>query len=162
MVDSMPRWVAPPSITSGIRPFSDASTWLARVGLISPLALADGAASGLPHALSRACIAGWAGTRSAMVCRPAVTMPGIGGTLHQRDDEGQRPWPMLLRKLSRFAVEPADALGRFQVRDVDDQRIEPRPSLGGINARHRFGVGGIGGEAVYGLGRNGHRLSGQH
>ena len=44
-----------------------------KLGLIEPLALAEGAASGRPTARSRACIAGWAGTRSPMVVKPAVT-----------------------------------------------------------------------------------------
>ena len=44
-----PRSVAPPSMISGMRPPRLFSTCSARVGLIDPLALADGAASGLPR-----------------------------------------------------------------------------------------------------------------
>ena len=62
---------------SAMRPPRLARTWSARVALILPLALAEGAASGFPVAASSACIAGWAGTRSAMVARPAVTSGAI-------------------------------------------------------------------------------------
>ena len=51
-----------------------------RVGLIDPLALAEGAAKGRPQALSNACIAGCAGTRRAMVCKPAVTRLAIAAS----------------------------------------------------------------------------------
>ena len=58
MVDSSPRSVGPPSMISGIRPPRLFSTCSARVGLIEPLALAEGAARGRPTARSSACIAG--------------------------------------------------------------------------------------------------------
>jgi hypothetical protein len=69
--------VAPSSITRGIRPARLAATCAARVGLIEPLALAEGAASGRPHAASKACIARCAGTRIAIVGSPAVTSEAI-------------------------------------------------------------------------------------
>ena len=77
--DSRPRAVGPPSTISGIRPPRLASTWSARVGLIRPLALAEGAASGLPVARAAPASPGWAGTRSAIVGRPAVTSAGDAG-----------------------------------------------------------------------------------
>ena len=149
---------------SGMRPPSEASTWLARVGLIRPLALADGAASGLPTASSSACIAGWAGTRSAMVGRPAVTM--LGDAAHPSRSgttSVSGPGPMLPRPAPALRSSNAPiALGRGQVRHMDDQRVEARAALGGIDARDRFGVGGVGGEAVDGLGRHRDRLAGEH
>ena len=44
---------------------------------------------------------------------------------------------------------------------MDDQRIEARAALGGVDARDRFGIGGVGGEAVDGLGRHRDRLAGE-
>ncbi|MET3824332.1 hypothetical protein ABIC16_000025 [Sphingomonas sp. PvP055] len=77
MVDSTPAAVAPSSTTSAIRPPSDATTCAARVGLIAPLALAEGAASGTPAAAISARIARCAGTRIAIVSNPAVTSDAI-------------------------------------------------------------------------------------
>jgi hypothetical protein len=41
----------------------------------------------------------------------------------------------------------------FDVREMDDQRIERRAPLGREDRRHRMRVGGIGPKAVNGLGR---------
>ena len=60
-----------------MRPSRLAQTCAARVGLILPLALAEGAASGLPVAASKARIARCAGTRTAMVSSPPVTRLAI-------------------------------------------------------------------------------------
>ena len=78
MVDSRPWVVGPPSTISGIRPPRLARTCSARVGLILPLALADGAASGRRVASRRSRIAGWAGQRTATVASPAVTIGATG------------------------------------------------------------------------------------
>ena len=43
---------------------------------------------------------------------------------------------------------------------MDDQRVEARPALGGVDARDRLAVGGVGGEAVDGLGRHRDQLAG--
>jgi hypothetical protein len=77
MVDSSPASVGPSSTINGIRPPRLASTCSARVGLIDPLAFADGAASGLPVACNSARIARCAGTRIAMVSSPAITSDAI-------------------------------------------------------------------------------------
>src|SRR6185312_5541010 len=42
-----------------------------------------------------------------------------------------------------------------------DQRVEARPALGLIDARDGLGVGRVGGEPVYSLGRNPDRLAGE-
>ena len=73
MVDSSPSLVGPASSIIRTLPPRLANTCSARVGLIDPLALADGAARGLPLSRIRLSIAGWAGMRSAMVARPPVT-----------------------------------------------------------------------------------------
>jgi len=74
------RFVAPPSMIRGIRPPRLLRTCSARVGLIEPLALADGAASGRLQARSSACIAGWSGTRRPTLGRPAVTSEAISAS----------------------------------------------------------------------------------
>ena len=69
---------------------------------------------------------------------------------------------MRVGQRARLVVELADRLGRGEVGHVDDQRVEARPALGGVDARDGFGIGGVGGEAVDGLGRHRDRLAGQH
>ncbi len=54
---------------------------------------------------------------------------------------------------SAVAFSSTSALGRDKVGDVDDQRIEPRPALGGEDGGDRGRVGRVGGEAIDGLGR---------
>ena len=55
-------------------------TFEVRVGLIDPLALAEGAASGRPTVSRSARITGCAGTRRPMVGNPAVTSDAIGAS----------------------------------------------------------------------------------
>ena len=50
-------------------------------------------------------------------------------------------------------VEHREPLGGGEVEHMRDQRIERRPALGGVEPRHRRAVGGVGAEAVDGLGR---------
>ena len=80
-----------------------------------------------------------------------VAFPGFWQ--HQR----QRPRPERVRERDRPLVEAGDALGRAAVADVGDQRIERGPPLGLIEPRHRRRIGGIGAEAVDGLGRERHQ-----
>ena len=132
---------------------------LARVGLIRPLALADGAASGRPDAASSACIAGWAGTRSAMRRQAGGDEAGDAGIRRA----AARPASAAPANAPRPARAPASsntpiALGRCEVGDMDDQRVEARPALGRVDPRDRLGIGGVGGEAVDGLGRHRDRL----
>ena len=44
---------------------------------------------------------------------------------------------------------------------MDDERIEARPALGFVDARDRFGIGRVRGEAVDGLGGDRDRLAGE-
>ena len=88
-----------------------------------------------------------------IVGRPAVTIEAMPASCAQRHDQGQRPRPMLLGQRERVGAELADRCGRGEVGDMDDQRIEARPALGLVDSGDRCGVGGVGGEAVDGLGR---------
>ena len=137
------------------------STCSARVGLIEPLALADGAASGRPTARSSACIAGWAGTRRPIVGRPGGDERGDRRAGPQRHDQGQRPRPMLLGKRARLVGKLADRFGRGEIAHMDDQRVEARAGPWLRRFGDRGGVGGVGGEAVDRLGRHRDRLAGE-
>jgi len=53
------------------------STWRAVVGLVCPKRLAEGAAMGTPLARNSARATACAGTRTATVCKPAVTLLGM-------------------------------------------------------------------------------------
>ena len=66
---------------------------------------------------------------------------------------------MSLRERAGVAAELANSLGRSQVNDVHDQRIEARPALRFVDAGDGFGVRGIRREPVDRLGRNCDRLS---
>ena len=77
-----------------------------------------------------------------------VADPGL-----ERRDDGQRARPEAAAERQGALVEIGDRLGRFQVGDVGDQRVEARPALGGENPRHGLTVGGVGGEPVDRLGR---------
>ena len=161
MVDSRPCAVGPASTISGMRPPRLAATCSARVGLIRPLALAEGAASGLPVASSRSRIAGWAGARIAIVASPAVTREAIGGAAAERQDEGQRAGPIAFRQGAGLIAELSDFRGLIDAPDMDDERIEARTALGFVDAGDRFAVGRVGGEAVDGLGRHRDGLAGR-
>jgi hypothetical protein len=60
-------------------PARSCSTCCAEVGDGRPDVFADGAASGTPAAAMSARATGWAGMRTAMVARPAVTAGATSG-----------------------------------------------------------------------------------
>ena len=68
----------PPSSTSASLPVSPSATCWALVGLTRPDGLALGATTGRPTASSSRLATGWAGTRSAMVSRPAQARSETG------------------------------------------------------------------------------------
>ena len=70
---------------------------------------------------------------------------------HQR----QRSRPERSRKLLSRGIEAAEAARRSHIGNVRDQRIECRPSLGGVEPRHGLAIAGIGAEPIDGLGREG-------
>ena len=68
---------------------------------------------------------------------------------HQR----QRPRPEGLRQPRRGGIETGDPPGRGEVGDMGDQGIEGGPALGLIEPGNGGRIGGIGAEAIDGLGR---------
>ena len=56
-------------------------------------------------------------------------------------------------------AEAGDRFGGRRVRDVRNQRIEARPSLGLEDAGHRDRVPGVGGEPIDRLGRQQHQFA---
>jgi hypothetical protein len=67
---------------------------------------------------------------------------------------------MRFRKRACGVSEFPQALGRSEVSDVHDQRIEAWSSLGFVNAGDRFGIGRVGGQAVDSFGRDADWLAG--
>jgi hypothetical protein len=66
---------------------------------------------------------------------------------------------MLLRKAAGFVAEDTEPGRGREIGDVNNERIEARPALGLVDAGNGARVGGVGGKAVNGLGRNGDRLA---
>ena len=74
-----------------------------------------------------------------------------------RQDEGQGAGPEARRDIARASRHAGGyALERGGARQVDDQRIAPRPLLGFEDSRDRQAGQGVGAEPVHGLGREGH------
>ena len=95
---------------------------------------------------------GWEGTRAATVGSPPVVTSGT--RFRARQDKGQRPGPEARRGLRRSRRHArGDALERGHTRQVDDQRVAPRPLLGFEDARDRGAGQRVGAEPVDGLGR---------
>ena len=66
----------------------------------------------------------------------------------ERQHQRERPRPERLGQRARGRIEHRDPLGRGQIGDMNDQRVEARPALGGVDTRDRRRIGGVGGEAV--------------
>ncbi len=154
MVDSSPTGVAPPSTTSLIFAPRSAATASAVVALILPEELALGAASGRPS-LAISSPPKPLGMRSAIVSSPAVTsgwmpLPDRCGSTSV-SGPGQNASANLFDSGSKTAMRSAMAM----IGDMGDQRIEARSALGFEDARDADAVGGIAGQPVDGLGRDG-------
>ena len=84
--------------------------------------------------------------------------PGGGEIGHRavvclRQHQRQRPRPERFGKRGRLRVEARNPPGGLDIADMGDQRIERGPALGLIEPRDRGGIGGVGAEAIDGLGR---------
>ena len=136
-----------------MRPARSLCTWAAVVGETWPDRLADGATTGPPNARRISRATGCAGTRIATVSSPAVARSATAQSLRLRQHQRQRPRPERLGERHRRRIEAGDPRGGDEIADMGDQRIERGPALGLIEPRDRGGIGGVGAEAVDGLGR---------
>ena len=145
---------APPSTIRSIRPARSLCTCAAVVGETWPDRFADGATTGPPKARRMSRATGWAGTRIATVSSPAVarsaTAQSLGFGQHQR----QRPRPERLGQRGRRSHRNARSAGR-RARSPTwaISGLKDGPALGLIEPRDRGRVGGVGAEAIDGLGR---------
>ncbi len=143
------------------RPASWRATCSARVGLTRPNGLAEGAASGAPTARMRLSATGWSGTRSATVSRPGRDDPRDDVALPEDDGERSGPEPRGEPGDPRIAAVLGHDVPREvrRIREVDDDRVEPRPLLQREDAGHRLGIPRVRPEAVHGLRGEGDRLA---
>ena len=80
-----------------------------------------------------------------------------------RQHQGQRSGPERRRQALRRRVEARQRPRRAGIGHMRDQRIERGTALGVVEPRHRFAMGGVGAQAVDGLGRKGDQTAGgQH
>ena len=70
-----------------------------------------------------------------------------------RQHQRQRARPECLGQRGRSGVKARDLPRGGEIADMGDQRIEGRPALGLVKAGDRGRIGGIGAEAIDGLGR---------
>ena len=156
MVDSTPIVHGPPSRTRSTSSPRSARTCSAVVGLTWPKRLAEGAAMPPPNASSTASVNGWAGTRRAMVSRPPATVGSTSG----------RRCSTMVSGPGQHAAARASAAGGTAVaqraRAVPEATCTMRgwssgPALHGVDPPDGVGVGGVGAEAVHGLGGHGHQ-----
>ncbi len=158
MVDSSPTTQAPASRMSSIRCPRSASTWAALVGLMRP----DGVGA---RCRERPAEGGDdAARKSVRHAHRHRIEPGGGKRVNgavafQRQDQRQRPRPEARRELSRQGIEGRMPLGHGHVGHMGDQRIEARPALDLVDAGDRLRLGGVGGQAIDGFGRNGDGLA---
>ena len=161
MVDSRPIGVAPPSTMSSMRPRRSASTCCAVVGETWPERFADGATTGRPKAARMSRATGCAGTRTAMVSRPAVASSATGQSARLGSTRVSGPGQNAAASRSAAAIEAREPARGLGIGHMGDQRIERRPALGVIEARHRLAIGGVGAQPVDGLGRKRDQAAGR-
>ncbi len=78
---------------------------------------------------------------------------GHRAVLRARQYQRQRSRPERFGQCCRGRVEAPNPPGSLEVADMGDQRIERRPALGLVEPCDRYWVGGVGAEAIDGLGR---------
>ena len=146
---------------SGMRPPRLFSTCSARVGLIEPLALADGAARGRAAVAQQRLHRRMRRHAKADGRKAGGDDGGDPGMWPKRNHQRQRTRPIALSQVASLAPELADPLGGRKVRHMHDQRVEAWSSLGLVDARYCLGVGRVGCEPIDSLGRNRDRLAGE-
>ncbi len=161
MVDSMPRFVAPPSTISEIRPPRLFSTCSARVGLIEPTGVCRGGgkrpAASPQQRLHRRMV-----RHADSDVRQAGSDEGNNRRIgSKRDDERQRTWPVRPSERERLVAEFADPLRCAEVWYMDDERIEARAALCLVDAGDRLCIRRVGGKTVDRLRWHGDRFAGE-
>ena len=91
----------------------------------------------------------------AIESRPELASSDTGQSARARHHEAQGAGPEGPGQRLRLRAEITQREGRLGVRHMGDERVEGGPALGGIDAGHRLAIGGVGAEAVDGLGREG-------
>ena len=154
-MDSSPTRHGPPSSAAAAAAAPVSSCASARqVGLGRPERLAEGAATGLPNACSKARATGWAGTRTATLSSPprarSQTPPSARARPTRVSGPGQK------RSASRRPVSESrtSRASGVQVGHMGDQGIEARAALGLEDTRHRRRIAGMGRQTVDGLRRH--------
>ena len=124
--------------------------WFARFAL--------GAASGSPRACSSPSATGCAGTRTATVSAPAVTIAGTAAHFGNTsvNGPGQKCSANCWASLGQVRGQLASLL---RVGHMHDQRIVARSAFGGKNPGHRRGIQRIGAQAINRLGWKGHKAA---
>ncbi len=153
MVDSTPTSTGPPSTIRSIRPARSLCTCAAVVGETCPDRLAEGATTGPPNARRMSRATAWAGTRIATVSSPAVARSATGQSFVFGSTSVSGPGQNACASARRLRVEAGNPHRCLDIPDMGDQRIERGPALGRIEMRDRGGIGGVGAEAIDGLGR---------
>ena len=84
----------------------------------------------------------------------------VGNRRPFREHQRQRAGPESLHEPPCPSVDAGRIVGdRGGVRNVDDQRVEARAVLDGIDVRHGPGVERVGAEPVHGFRRKGHEAA---
>ena len=151
--NSTPTSTGPPSTIRSIRPARSLCTCAAVVGETWPDKFADGATTGRPNARRMSRARGCAGTRIAIVSRPAVARSATAQSVVFGSTSVSGPGQKASAERHRLRVEAGNPHRGADIPDMGDQRIERGPALGLVEPRNRACVGGVGAEAVDGLGR---------
>ena len=125
----------------------------ASVGEIPVDRLALGAAMGRPACSIRSRATAGFGTRTPTVSLPAVTMSGIRAERGRTRVSG--PGQNAAASLRCLGPVGDARAGHVDAADVDDQRVDRGPPLGLEDPGDGLGVGGVGAQAVDGLGGEG-------
>ena len=96
---------------------------------------------------------GWAGTRTATVSSPAVARSATAQSADFGSTSVSGPGQNASASAVAGCVETGNPPGGGEIADMGDQRIEGGPALGLIKPGDRGRIGGVGAEAIDGLGR---------
>ncbi len=107
------------------------------------------------------CATACAGTRTAMLSRPAVASSATVQPAALGSTSVSGPGQNAGGEPRRIGIEARQLARRREIDHMRDQRIERRPALGRVEPRHRRAIGGVGAEPVNGLGGEGDKPAGR-